>query len=102
MAPAPGKPPAAPPPAAEPAAQDGGRRGKPKRRRFNFNVLENLEKIVQTRAEPLPPTGWQPPAGAPTAPAALAPSVPPVGAQPELRVLPQPTPEAEVVSPVKE
>src|SRR5438046_2427234 len=43
-------------------SQDAGRRGKPKRRRFNFNVLENLEKMVQQRtAEPAPTTGWTPP-----------------------------------------
>ncbi|HXN05025.1 MAG TPA: response regulator [Candidatus Acidoferrum sp.] len=89
-------------PAPEPAAQDAGRRGKPKRRRFNFNVLENLEKIVQTRSEPLPPTGWQPPAGATPTQAAPPPTVPPVGAPPELRVLPQPAPSAEAMSPVKE
>jgi CheY-like chemotaxis protein len=84
--------PAAPAPAPEPAASDGGRRGKPKRRRFNFNVLENLEKMVQAKSEPLPPVGWQPPAGAPTPAAAPTPSVPPVAATPELKV--------EVVRPV--
>ncbi|HVH65382.1 MAG TPA: response regulator, partial [Candidatus Acidoferrum sp.] len=36
-----------------------------KRRRFNFNVLENLEKMVQPKpAEPLPSPGWTPPAAA--------------------------------------
>jgi CheY-like chemotaxis protein len=100
MPPAYNNPPAGPAP--ESAAQDAGRRGKPKRRRFNFNVLENLEKIVQARSEPLPPAGWQPPAGsAPTQPAPPA-TVPPAGAPPELRVLPQPAPATEVVSPIKE
>ena len=47
----------------EPA--DGGRRGKPKRRRFNFNVLENLEKMVQPKpADSVPATSWTPPAPA--------------------------------------
>jgi CheY-like chemotaxis protein len=100
MPPAYGNPPAGPPP--DPAAQDAGRRGKPKRRRFNFNVLENLEKIVQARSEPLPPAGWQPPAGAAPTQAAPSPAVPPVGAPPELRILPQPAPSAEAISPVKE
>ena len=68
-----GNPPAAEPPAAEPSAGDAGRRGKPKRRRFNFNVLENLEKMVQPKtAEPAPTTGWTPPA-APTTPASPTP-----------------------------
>jgi CheY-like chemotaxis protein len=89
-------------PAPDPAAQDAGRRGKPKRRRFNFNVLESLEKIVQTRSEPLPPTGWQPPAGATATQAAPPPAVPPVAAPPELKVLPQPAPGAEPISRVKE
>jgi CheY-like chemotaxis protein len=88
MAPPYGQPPAAPAP--EPAAQDGGRRGKPKRRRFNFNVLENLEKMVQARSEPLPPTGWTPPVVAPPIPAAPAPVVPP------------PAPAVEAASSVKE
>lgn len=79
------------PPAPEPSAPDAGRRGKPKRRRFNFNVLENLEKIVQPRpAEPLPTSGWTPPAAPPAAavapPAASAPTTPtvepPIGAKP--------------------
>ena len=55
----------------EPSGPDGGRRGKPKRRRFNFNVLENLEKMVQARpAEAPPSTGWTPPVTPPAAPAA--------------------------------
>jgi len=92
--------PAAPAPAPEPAASEGSRRGKPKRRRFNFNVLENLEKIVQARSEPLPPTGWTPPAAAPGAPVAPFAQVPPIGAPPELKIAPPPAPEA--VGPVKE
>jgi len=100
MAPPYGSPPAAPAPV--PAAEDAGRRGKPKRRRFNFNVLENLEKMVQTRTEPLPPTGWTPPAAAPPIPAAPAPTVPPVMTTPELKVVPPPAPAVEAVSPVKE
>ena len=100
MPPAYGIPPAAPAP--EPAEADAGRRGKPKRRRFNFNVLENLEKMVQARSEPLPPTGWQPPAGASPTAAAPAPTVPPVAAPPELQVLPQPVPVLEPVTPPNE
>jgi len=64
-------------PGAEPAGADGGRRGKPKRRRFNFNVLENLEKMVQARpAEAPPSTGWTPPVTPPAPPSAppVAPS----------------------------
>ena len=98
---APVGPPMAPPygnqpgaPAPEPAAQDGGRRGKPKRRRFNFNVLENLEKMVQARSEPLPPTGWTPPA--------VAPPIPPVVTTPELKLVPPPAPAVEAASSVKE
>src|SRR5205823_6970033 len=52
------------PTSGEPPSQDAGRRGKPKRRRFNFNVLENLEKMVQQKVEPAPATGWTPPAPA--------------------------------------
>jgi CheY-like chemotaxis protein len=100
MAPVFGQPPAAP--ALEPAAPEGDRRGKPKRRRFNFNVLENLEKIVQARAEPLPPTGWQPPAGLIPAAAAPAPTVPPVASTPELKTVPQPTLAAEAARAAKE
>src|SRR2546425_5509120 len=77
--------PAAESPAAEPSAGDGGRRGKPKRRRFNFNVLESLEKIVQQKAaEPAPTMGWTPPvAGTPAtwtppASAAAAPAPEPI------------------------
>ncbi len=99
MTPAYGNPPAGP--VAEPSAPDGGRRGKPKRRRFNFNVLENLEKMVQTRTEPLPPTGWQP-AVAPPAPTAPVSIAPPNPVTPEWKVAPQPAPAAEAVSPLKD
>jgi CheY-like chemotaxis protein len=61
----------------EPSGADGGRRGKPKRRRFNFNVLENLEKMVQAKpAEAPPSTGWTPPV-TPPAPAAAPPMAQP-------------------------
>src|ERR1700731_2417503 len=90
-----------PTPAPEPAS-DAGRRGKPKRRRFNFNVLENLEKIVQAKSEPLPPTGWTPPAAGPAAPVSPALQVPPAGAPPELKIVPPAAPAPEAVSPVKE
>src|SRR5947207_3900364 len=74
--------PAAEPPAAEPSG--GDRRGKPKRRRFNFNVLENLEKMVQQKIEPAPATGWTPPAqttsGPVTPPVTTAPVSPPAPA----------------------
>jgi CheY-like chemotaxis protein len=89
---------------AEPAASDGGRRGKPKRRRFNFNVLENLERMVQPKvAEPAPPTGWTPPVAAPTAPTAPpAPAGPVVSTTPQPSPAPQPVVAAEVASPVAE
>ncbi|TMF09171.1 MAG: response regulator [Chloroflexi bacterium] len=94
---------AAEPPAAEPSAGDAGRRGKPKRRRFNFNVLESLEKIVQSKtAEPAATTGWTPPvAGTPVtwtppapapAAAAAAPAVPTV---PQMSASAQPAPPVE-------
>jgi CheY-like chemotaxis protein len=93
--------PAAPAPAPDPAASDGGRRGKPKRRRFNFNVLENLEKMVQAKSEPLPPAGWTPPAAAPGTPAAPAPQVPPIGS-PDLKIVPPSASAPQAVSSVKE
>jgi CheY-like chemotaxis protein len=71
--------PAPEPPATDPSAADGGRRGKPKRRRFNFNVLENLEKMVAPKqSEPAPTTGWTPPV--PGTPATWTPPVPVVAA----------------------
>jgi len=73
-----GNPPAVEPANAEPPAHDGGRRGKPKRRRFNFNVLENLEKMVQQKIEPAPPTGWTPPAPTTSGPVAPPVTVAPV------------------------
>jgi len=91
-----------PAPAPQPAASDAGRRGKPKRRRFNFNVLENLEKIVQAKSEPLPPTGWTPPVAAPGATVAPAFQVPLIGAPPELKIPLPPAQAPEAVSPVKE
>jgi len=74
----------------EAAVPDSARRGKPKRRRFNFNVLENLEKMVQSRpSEPAPPTTWTPPAAPPPAPtpaqatfSAIPPPPAPPAAQP--------------------
>jgi len=95
-----GYPPAVEPAAPEPSGAEGGRRGKPKRRRFNFNVLENLEKMVQPKtAEPLPPTGWTPPAAPAASSAATAPSVFPLGITPEPTVTPQPAPPAEARTP---
>src|SRR5436305_6996418 len=96
-----GNAPAAEPPAAEPSG--GDRRGKPKRRRFNFNVLENLEKMVQQRtAEPAPTTGWTPPVpGTPatwTPPAAAAAAPAPAPAPsptPALSASAQPAPPVE-------
>ena len=71
------------PPAPEPAAPDGGRRGKPKRRRFNFNVLENLEKMVQPKpAEPVPTSSWTPPPAPPAAAPAPPAAALPFGTQP--------------------
>ena len=97
---------AAQPPAAEPPGGDGGRRGKPKRRRFNFNVLENLEKIVQAKiAEPPPTTGWTPPVpGTPATwtPPAVAAAAPAPGASapspaPSLSASAQPAPPVEAI-----
>jgi CheY-like chemotaxis protein len=102
--------PAAEPPAAEPSAGDGGRRGKPKRRRFNFNVLENLEKIVTPKqSEPAPTTGWTPPVpGSPAtwtppvpAPAAPAASAPAFASAPAPAASVQPAPPVEA-TPVEE
>ena len=99
----------APPPAPEVAgdgdSKESGRRGKPKRRRFNLSVLDNLEKMVQsktadTSAQPAAPTA--PPAGTPAAPIAppsATPSVPfptPVVTSPTLF---EPAPVAEESSP---
>src|SRR5213080_1452694 len=79
-----GSPAGVEPTSGEPPSQDAGRRGKPKRRRFNFNVLENLEKMVQQKVEPAPATGWTPPAqttsGPVTPPVTTAPVSPPVPA----------------------
>ena len=86
-----GNAPAAEPPASEPAGGDGGRRGKPKRRRFNFNVLENLEKMVQAKiAEPPPATGWTPPV--PGTPATWTPSAAAAAAPVPAAPAPSPTP----------
>ena len=72
------QPPPAAPAGSEPPGQDAGRRGKPKRRRFNFNVLENLEKMVQAKpAEPVPSTAGTPPS-APAASPATSPAAPPI------------------------
>jgi len=112
-----GPPPAAEPPAAEPSGGDASRRGKPKRRRFNFNVLENLEKMVQSKTAepaptpPVPPTPvtptWAPPvAGSPAtwtpsvaaaapAPAAPAPQAPAVAPVPVPVAAAQPVPAVE-------
>ena len=89
-------------PAAEPEPADASRRGKPKRRRFNFNVLENLEKIVQSKpAEPAvpAPTSWTPP----PAPAPPAPAIPavPAAAVPPIPAL-TPSPETATVTPKPE
>ena len=84
-------------PPSEPEPADASRRGKPKRRRFNFNVLENLEKMVQAKpAEAAPQTGWTPPA-APAAPAAAATSTP-ASAPAPLPAL-TPSPESATLTP---
>jgi CheY-like chemotaxis protein len=78
----------------EPAGPDGGRRGKPKRRRFNFNVLENLEKMVQAKpAEAQPSTGWTPPVTPPPAPPTAAPAVSSIAQAP---TPPKPTQDASL------
>jgi CheY-like chemotaxis protein len=113
-----GPPPAAEPPAADPSGGDASRRGKPKRRRFNFNVLENLEKMVQSKtAEPAPtpaPPTWTPPvAGSPAtwappgsaaapAPAAAAPPASAVPAAPQPVAAAQPAPGVEATPPADE
>src|SRR5205823_3571341 len=76
-----GNPPGGEPASGEPPSPDGGRRGKPKRRRFNFNVLESLEKMVQQRVEPAPATGWTPPAPSSGAPV-TSPVTPAAGSPP--------------------
>ena len=74
---------------------DAGRRGKPKRRRFNFNVLENLEKMVQPKpSEPIPPTSWTPPAQPVAPPAAPTPTP----AQATFSAIPQTPPAASAPS----
>jgi len=96
-----GSAPAAEPPAVEPSAGDAGRRGKPKRRRFNFNVLENLEKMVQAKTEPAPTTGWRPPvAGSPATwtPPASGPAVAPAAPAPPAPAHPS-TPEPTAAQP---
>ena len=61
VAPAPAPPAAAAPaptqqeaPAEEADSKEAGRRGKPKRRRFNLSVLDNLEKMVQSKPTEAP------------------------------------------------
>ncbi|HET9849639.1 MAG TPA: response regulator [Candidatus Dormibacteraeota bacterium] len=95
-------PPFPAPPAQQPAATDASRRGKPKRRRFNFNVLENLEKMVQPKAaEPIPTSSWTPPAAAPGSPAGPAAPVAPSATtfqpinQPPVASVPPAVPAAE-------
>jgi len=86
-------------PATPPDPPDGGRRGKPKRRRFNFNVLENLEKMVQARPAEAPPiTGWTPPA-TPTPPATGTPA--PLPAPATAPSTPLATPQWLAASPTK-
>jgi CheY-like chemotaxis protein len=93
-------PPAEPP--ADASAGDAARRGKPKRRRFNFNVLENLEKMVQARtSEPAPATGWTPPAPAAAAPAQPTLALPNLSASPASPVNAQPAAAAQT-APVKD
>jgi CheY-like chemotaxis protein len=92
-----------PPPTMAEPTPEGGRRGKPKRRRFNFNVLENLEKMVQPKAaEPLPTTSWTPPAAAPpatpTTPPSFSPNLP---ATPAVQSVPTPV-EVGAKSPTEE
>jgi CheY-like chemotaxis protein len=85
---------------AEPA--DGGRRGKPKRRRFNFNVLENLEKMVQSRPAEPAATGWTPAAPPAPAPPTAVNVAPPAAAPPSApapETTPQPAPGAAKAEP---
>jgi len=70
--------------------EDPTHRGKPKRRRFNFNVLENLEKMVAPKA-PEQPTTDSAVAPAPPAPAA-PPPLPSSAAPPPLAPLTPLTP----------
>ena len=41
-------------PAEDSESKEGGRRGKPKRRRFSLSVLDNLEKMVQSKTAEAP------------------------------------------------
>ncbi len=109
-----------PPPAmqAEESGSKDGRRGKPKRRRFNLSVLDNLEKIVQPKtpepqpaagvarvAEPVIPIVVPVPAPAPApvpAPMAAMPPVvetPSLFDQPETRSEPEAAPLTETAEP---
>jgi CheY-like chemotaxis protein len=68
------------------SAKEGGRRGKPKRRRFNLSVLDSLEKMVQPKAAapaPAPPVDTV--ASWPAAPEAVAVPAPVADAEPAPR-----------------
>ena len=86
-------------------AKEADRRGKPKRRRFNLSVLDNLEKMVQSKpseptADPVAPAAASVPAPpAVTAPSNPVPVVSPAFAAPTLF---EPAPAAEPVSAVAE
>src|SRR6202022_2099947 len=111
-------PPAVEAPAPEPPAEEAGRRGKPKRRRFNFNVLENLEKMVQSKTpEPALTTGWAPPVAgspatwtppvpapvvAPPAASAPAPSAPAFPSAPQSAATAHPAPAVEATPAAEE
>jgi CheY-like chemotaxis protein len=101
---APASPAFGPPPIQpEPSAEEGTRRGKPKRRRFNFNVLENLEKMVQPKAAEAAaaaaPLSWTPPTG----PIESVPAASPGATVPKPDLgTPQPAPaKAEVPAPTE-
>ncbi|MDQ6883957.1 MAG: response regulator [Candidatus Dormibacteraeota bacterium] len=71
----PSAPPVVVPPSPDVQPEDSGskdgRRGKPKRRRFNLSVLDNLEKIVQSKAPEAPPAASAAPAAQPVVPIAM-------------------------------
>ena len=70
--------------AEESDSKDSRRRGKPKRRRFNLSVLDNLERIVQPKAAEQAPVASRAPAVSLTPIAQTAPAPPAVLETPTL------------------
>jgi len=84
------------PPVAPPApAPESGKRGKPKRRRFNLSVLEGIEKKIQALPSSLPRAAA--PVEAPASPAAVTP--PPAAPIAPLPALPASEPATAAFAP---